>query len=167
MAYELTFAILHVYAENLSDRMFASQLCHGWQISRFLYSIATLVAPKWAVHRRKKINLIMALQSSDAITDVHLKSMLDVVLESSQRQLTQLRATLKDNPLELVKKEREFMFCECAKLENIGNLQVKLDDYRKTGGIKPAARSGLDAETVNLVEQDLRDILAILEGDIS
>ena len=46
----------------------------------------------------------MALQSSDAITDVHLKSMLDVVLESSQRQLTQLRVTLKDNPLELVKK---------------------------------------------------------------
>ena len=40
----------------------------------------------------------MALQPSDAITDVHLKSMLDVVLESSQRQLTQLRATLKDNP---------------------------------------------------------------------
>ena len=73
----------------------------------------------------------MALQPSDAITDVHLKSMLDVVLESSQRQLTQLRATLKDNPLELVKKEREFMFCECAKLENIGNLQVKLDEYRE------------------------------------
>ena len=55
-------------------------------------------SPLWAVNRRKRINLTMALQPSDAITDVHLKSMLDVVLESSQRQLTQLRATLKDNP---------------------------------------------------------------------
>jgi DNA-binding transcriptional MerR regulator len=47
----------------------------------------------------------------------------------------------------------------------IDGARRKLDDFRKHGEIKPAARSGLDAETVQLVERDLREILEILEGD--
>ena len=71
----------------------------------------------------------MALLPSDAIGDVHLKSMLDVVLESSQKRLSELRTSLKDKPQELAKREHEFMIRECAKLECIGNLQVKLDEW--------------------------------------
>src|SRR3979490_590839 len=41
----------------------------------------------------------------------------------------------------------------------------KLDEHRKVGGIKPAARLGLDLETVQAMERDLREILTILEGD--
>ena len=40
----------------------------------------------------------MALQPSDMIRDTHLKSMLDVVLESSQKRLSELRTRLKDDP---------------------------------------------------------------------
>lgn len=73
----------------------------------------------------------MALQPSDMIRDTHLKSMLDVVLESSQKRLSELRTQLKDDPTKLAAKERDFMFRECAKLECMGNLQAKLDDYRE------------------------------------
>ena len=73
----------------------------------------------------------MALQPSDMIRDTHLKSMLDVVLESSQKRLSELRTQLKEDPQKLATKEREFMFRECAKLECLGNLQVKLDEYRE------------------------------------
>jgi len=47
----------------------------------------------------------------------------------------------------------------------IDGARQKLDEFRKNGGIRPAARAGLDHETVQQVEQDLREILAILEGD--
>lgn len=47
----------------------------------------------------------------------------------------------------------------------IDGARQKLDEYRKSGGLKPAARMGLDTETVRLLEQELRDILAVLEGE--
>ena len=47
----------------------------------------------------------------------------------------------------------------------IDGARQKLDEFRKAGGIKPAARSGLDAETIHSVERELGEILAILEGD--
>jgi len=47
----------------------------------------------------------------------------------------------------------------------IDGARQKLDEFRKNGGIRPAARTGLDLETVQQVEQDLRDILALLDGD--
>ncbi|MCC7001338.1 MAG: MerR family transcriptional regulator [Gemmatimonadaceae bacterium] len=40
----------------------------------------------------------------------------------------------------------------------------KIDEHRKGGGVRPAARVGLDSETVQLLEQDLKAILAILEA---
>ena len=66
--------------------------------------------------------------------------------------------------IELILLVKHLLYSEKYTIEGA---KQKLDDYRKTGGIKPAARTGLDAETVNLVEQDLRDILAILEGEAS
>lgn len=66
--------------------------------------------------------------------------------------------------IELVLLVKHLLYSEKYTIEGA---KQKLDDYRKSGGIKPAARSGLDAETVTLVEQDLRDILAILDGEQS
>jgi len=70
------------------------------------------------------------LQPSDHIRDTHLKSLLDIVFENSQKQLQELRNQLAEEPKKLTEKEREFMFRECAKLDNVGHLQAKLDDYR-------------------------------------
>jgi len=47
----------------------------------------------------------------------------------------------------------------------IDGARQKLDQFRKQGGIKPAARAGLDAETVQSLERDLRELLAILDGE--
>jgi DNA-binding transcriptional MerR regulator len=46
----------------------------------------------------------------------------------------------------------------------IEGAKQKIEEHRKGGGVKPAARKGLDAETVQLLEQDLKGILAILES---
>jgi len=45
----------------------------------------------------------------------------------------------------------------------IDGARQKIDEHRKGGGVRPAARIGLDSETVQLLEQDLKAILAILE----
>jgi DNA-binding transcriptional MerR regulator len=45
----------------------------------------------------------------------------------------------------------------------IEGAKQKVDEHRKSGGVRPAARKGLDAETVVQLEQDLRSILDILE----
>jgi DNA-binding transcriptional MerR regulator len=47
----------------------------------------------------------------------------------------------------------------------IDGARQKLDEFRKVGGMKPAARMGLDAETILSVEKELGEILAMLEGD--
>ncbi len=84
----------------------------------------------------------MSLQLSGNIQDTHLKSMLDIVLESSQKQLTQLRTQLEDEPEVLVKKEREFIIRECSKLECIASLQIKLDEYRLANSkLKPKEKA--------------------------
>ena len=47
----------------------------------------------------------------------------------------------------------------------IDGARQKLDEFRKSGGMKPAARAGLDIETVQMVERELKEILALLDGD--
>ena len=47
----------------------------------------------------------------------------------------------------------------------IDGARQKLDEFRKQGGLKPAARTGLDSQTVQLMERELRELLATLEGD--
>ena len=47
----------------------------------------------------------------------------------------------------------------------IDGARQKLDEQRKAGELKAAARAALDFETIELVERELHDILAVLEGD--
>ncbi|HLA89125.1 MAG TPA: MerR family transcriptional regulator [Gemmatimonadaceae bacterium] len=47
----------------------------------------------------------------------------------------------------------------------IQGARQKLDEYRKGEGVRPAARAGLDAETVHLLERDLRELLELLETE--
>ena len=92
----------------------------------------------------------MSLQPSDHIKDTHLKSLLDVVSEKTQKQLTELRTKLKDDPKKLEARERDFLIRECAKLENLGSLQAKLDAYREErAGVKPGQRAKESLATNN------------------
>ncbi len=47
----------------------------------------------------------------------------------------------------------------------IDGARQKLDEQRRAGALKPAARSGLDIESIRLIERELRAIAAILDGD--
>jgi hypothetical protein len=46
----------------------------------------------------------------------------------------------------------------------IDGARQKIDDQRKAGELRTAARAALDAETVGLLERQLNDLLAVLEG---
>lgn len=62
--------------------------------------------------------------------------------------------------VELVMLVKHLLYTEKYTIEGA---KQKVDEHRKGGGIKPAARHGLDAETTVLLEKDLREILDILE----
>lgn len=72
----------------------------------------------------------MIQKPSDLVKDTHLKSLLDVVYDNSVKRLNSLREELKENPQNRSKREREFLTKECAKLQTLGSLQTKLDEYR-------------------------------------
>jgi len=46
----------------------------------------------------------------------------------------------------------------------IDGARQKIDDYRKNGDLRSAARAALDTESVEALEAELKTILAILEG---
>ncbi len=48
----------------------------------------------------------------------------------------------------------------------IDGARHKLDEFRKSGELKPAARVGLDLQTVQSLEVELKEILAILDGEV-
>ncbi len=62
--------------------------------------------------------------------------------------------------VELVMLVKHLLYTEKYTIEGA---KQKVDEQRKGGGLKPAARQGLDAETTVLLEKDLREILDILE----
>ena len=62
--------------------------------------------------------------------------------------------------VELVQLVKHLLYTEKYTIEGA---RQKVDDHRRSGGVKPAARLGLDAETVRLLEQDLQDLLRLLE----
>ena len=66
--------------------------------------------------------------------------------------------------IELVMLVKQLLYTEKY---TIDGARRKLDEFRKGGGVRAAARSGLETETVQALERDVRDILAILEGDTS
>jgi DNA-binding transcriptional MerR regulator len=47
----------------------------------------------------------------------------------------------------------------------IDGARRKLDEQRKSGGLKPAARAGLEVESIRMIERELKDIAALLDGD--
>ncbi len=53
-----------------------------------------------------------------------------------------------------------------AEKYTIDGARQKLDAFRKAGELKSAARVGLDMQTVQSLEAELRDILAILDGEV-
>lgn len=62
--------------------------------------------------------------------------------------------------VELVMLVKHLLYTEKYTIEGA---KQKVDEHRRGGGLKPVARQGLDAETVALLEKDLREILDILE----
>jgi len=44
----------------------------------------------------------------------------------------------------------------------IDGARQKLDEYRKNGGVRPAARTGLDLQTILALEGQLQELLAFL-----
>ena len=64
--------------------------------------------------------------------------------------------------IEMVMLVKQLLYAEKY---TIDGARQKLDEFRKNGGMKPAVRAGLDTETVQMVERDLREILALLDGD--
>ena len=62
--------------------------------------------------------------------------------------------------VELVMLVKHLLYTEKYTIEGA---KRKVDEQRKAGGVKPAARHGLDSETVQLLEKDLQAILDILE----
>ena len=66
--------------------------------------------------------------------------------------------------IEMVMLVKHLLYAEKYTIEGA---RRKLDEFRKNGGMKPAVRTGLDFEMVQMVERDLQEILALLEGDES
>ena len=64
--------------------------------------------------------------------------------------------------IEMVMLVKQLLYAEKY---TIDGARQKLDEFRKSGGMKPAARAGLDTETVTMVEKELKEILALLDGD--
>ena len=62
--------------------------------------------------------------------------------------------------VELVMLVKHLLYTEKYTIEGA---KQKVDEQRRSGGVRPAARHGLDVETVVLLEKDLREILEILE----
>jgi DNA-binding transcriptional MerR regulator len=64
--------------------------------------------------------------------------------------------------IEMVMLVKQLLYAEKY---TIDGARQKLDEFRKSGGMKSAARTGLDTETVQMVERELKEILALLDGD--
>ena len=47
----------------------------------------------------------------------------------------------------------------------IDGARQKVDEHRKKGELKPVARSALDVQTIETVERELREVLALLDGE--
>jgi DNA-binding transcriptional MerR regulator len=62
--------------------------------------------------------------------------------------------------VELVMLVKHLLYTEKYTIEGA---RQKVDEQRRSGGVKPAARAGLDTETVQLLEKELLVILDILE----
>lgn len=97
----------------------------------------------------------------DSIQDTHIKSLLDSVFEESQKKLASMRKDLTKDPSKLAQKERLFLINECAKLDNISRLQIRMDEYRAKHAHtspKQKAAEALRAGNSDILGQHLRAI---------
>ena len=65
--------------------------------------------------------------------------------------------------IEMIQLVKQLLYAEKY---TIDGARQKLDAFRKAGELKSAARVGLDMQTVQSLEAELRDILAILDGEV-
>ena len=63
--------------------------------------------------------------------------------------------------IELIQLVKHLLYTEKY---TIDGARQKVDEHRKGGSVKPAARAALDVETIQSVEEELRGILAILDA---
>jgi DNA-binding transcriptional MerR regulator len=64
--------------------------------------------------------------------------------------------------IEMVMLVKQLLYTEKYTIEGA---RQKLDEFRKSGGVKPPARAALDVQSVQLVEKELRELLDLLEGE--
>jgi DNA-binding transcriptional MerR regulator len=62
--------------------------------------------------------------------------------------------------IELVLLVKHLLYTEKYTIEGA---RRKLDEHRKGAGMRPAARAGLELETIQALERDLREMLAMLD----
>ncbi len=63
--------------------------------------------------------------------------------------------------IELIMLVKQLLYTEKY---TIDGARQKVDQHRKSGALRPAARSALERETIEAVEQELRELHALLEG---
>jgi len=64
--------------------------------------------------------------------------------------------------IELIMLVRELLYTEKY---TIDGARQKVDEYRKSGELRAAARAALDSRTVASLESDLKQIASILDGE--
>lgn len=66
--------------------------------------------------------------------------------------------------IELIMLVRQLLYTEKY---TIDGARQKIDEYKKNGELRSVARAALDMQTIESLENDLRGISSILEGDES
>lgn len=64
--------------------------------------------------------------------------------------------------IELIMLVRQLLYTEKY---TIDGARQKIDEYKKNGELRSVARAALDLQTIDSLEQDLRSISAILDGE--
>lgn len=65
--------------------------------------------------------------------------------------------------IELIMLVKQLLYTEKY---TIDGARQKIDEYKKSGELRTAARAALDSQAVEAMESDLRSILAILNGQL-
>ena len=65
--------------------------------------------------------------------------------------------------IELIMLVRQLLYTEKY---TIDGARQKIDEYRKSGELRSAARAALDAQTVESMETDLKAILGAIDGEV-
>lgn len=64
--------------------------------------------------------------------------------------------------IELIMLVKHLLYTEKYTIEGA---RQKVDEHRRKGELRPAARTALDVQTIAAVEAELRDVLAVLAGE--